>query len=80
MSTHADLAVLLVLLQDLVCFTFNGVRNLMKKVASGYTGEGLEAPGGVSGLDGQLPAAVRHLWRTLRVCTSHTHVHSDAMQ
>ena len=75
MSANADLAVLLIFLQNLVSFTFNGICNLMKEVAPGFAGEGLKAPGGISGLNGQLPAAVWHLWRTLRVCIPNTHTH-----
>ena len=69
---HADLAVFLILLQDFVSFFFDGICNLMKKVASSFTGQGLEASGGISGFDGQLPAGVWNLWRIIRVCTPHT--------
>lgn len=70
-----DLAVLLVLLQDLFSFTLDGVCYLMQKVGPVLTGEGLQTPRGIPGLDGQLSAAVGYLWRRLWVCITHTHMH-----
>lgn len=69
-----DLAVLLVLLQDFFSFTLDGVCYLMQKVGPVLTGEGLQAPGGIPGLDGQLSAAVWYLWRCLWVCIRHTNL------
>lgn len=64
----AYLTVLLILLQDELLVALYGLSNLVQQVATSLTRQALQCPGGVSGLDGLLPAGVGGLLGGLRVC------------
>ena len=68
-DVFAHLTVLLILLQNEFLVCLYGVCNLVQQVASILAGKGLQGPGGVPGLDGQLPAAVGGLLRGFWICT-----------
>ena len=66
-GARAHLTVFLILLQNDLLTALYGVRNLVQQVPSGFTGQALKRPGGISGLDCQLPAAVGGLLRGFRI-------------